>query len=49
MHFETQKANLQEAGKQPVLIPWQSYPAMQVDPAFADQLKGVGLTPTQRH
>jgi rhodanese-related sulfurtransferase len=40
--------DLQEAGKQPVLIPWQSYPAMQVNQAFPEHLKRAGLTPGHR-
>lgn len=37
--------DLTAAGKQPVLIPWQIYPTMQVDGAFVDHLRQVGLTP----
>ena len=33
------------AGKQAVLIPWQVYPAMQVNADFIGQLRGAGLTP----
>jgi rhodanese-related sulfurtransferase len=40
--------DLQEAGKQPVLIPWQSYPTMQVNQAFPEHLKRAGLTPSHR-
>jgi rhodanese-related sulfurtransferase len=32
-------------GKQPLLIPWQVYPSMQVNGAFAEQLRKAGLTP----
>ncbi len=39
--------NLNEAGKQTVLIPWQVYPAMQRNPSFEDKLKQAGLTPDQ--
>ncbi|WP_149541094.1 rhodanese-like domain-containing protein [Siccirubricoccus phaeus] len=35
-------------GKQVVLIPWQLYPSMQVNGAFAEQLKKAGLTPDSR-
>ena len=37
--------DLQAAGKQPVLIPWQIFPAMQVNGAFLDQFRAAGLTP----
>src|SRR5205085_7668189 len=37
--------DLSELGKQPVLIPWQVYPAMQVNRAFAEHLREAGLTP----
>jgi rhodanese-related sulfurtransferase len=40
--------DLAEAGKQPVLIPWQSYPAMQVNGNFADQLRQAGLKPESK-
>ena len=39
--------DLSAAGKQPVLIPWQSYPGMQVNAAFADHLQRAGLQPEQ--
>lgn len=35
-------------GKQPVLIPWQVYPTMQVNGHFADQLHKAGLTPLHK-
>lgn len=35
-------------GKQVVLIPWQVYPTMQVNGAFADHLAQAGLTPEHR-
>ena len=41
-------ADLSETGKQPVLIPWQVYPAMQVNGAFADHLRKAGLTPLNK-
>lgn len=37
--------DLSQAGKEPVLIPWQLYPAMQVNAAFPDHLRRAGLTP----
>jgi rhodanese-related sulfurtransferase len=37
--------DLAEAGKQAVLIPWQVYPAMQVNPQFVEHLKQAGFTP----
>lgn len=41
-------ADLSEAGKQPVLIPWQLYPSMQVNTAFTEHLRKAGLTPLNR-
>ncbi len=35
-------------GKQAVLIPWQVFPAMQVNPGFVDELKKAGFTPQHR-
>lgn len=35
-------------GKQVVLIPWQVYPTMQVNGAFAEHLAKAGLTPGHR-
>ncbi|MFC7609976.1 rhodanese-like domain-containing protein [Teichococcus aestuarii] len=40
--------DLGEAGKQPVLIPWQVYPSMQVNGAFPDHLRKAGLTPLNK-
>lgn len=37
--------DLQEAGKQAVLLPWQTYPTMQRNGSFEDQLKKAGFTP----
>lgn len=37
--------DLTAAGKQPVLIPWQVYPSMQVNGAFAEHLRRSGATP----
>ncbi|GGJ13238.1 rhodanese-like domain-containing protein [Neoroseomonas lacus] len=36
--------DLAAVGKQPVLIPWQIYPTMQVNGHFADHLHKAGLT-----
>jgi rhodanese-related sulfurtransferase len=36
--------DLSGLGKQPVLIPWQTYPTMQVNGAFADHLRRAGVT-----
>ena len=36
--------DLSEAGKQPLLLPWQVYPSMQVNGAFLDHLRKAGLT-----
>ena len=40
--------DLHAVGKQPVLIPWQVYPTMQVNAAFADHLRRAGLTGESR-
>jgi rhodanese-related sulfurtransferase len=32
-------------GKQPVRLSWQVYPAMTVDPGFADRLAAAGVSP----
>lgn len=37
--------DLAQAGKQPVLIPWQVYPSMQVNGAFPEHLHKAGVTP----
>ncbi len=37
--------DLSASGKQPVLIPWQVFPSMQVNQAFLDALRGAGATP----
>lgn len=39
---------LSPAGKQVVLIPWQIYPDMQVNPGFAQDLRAAGLTEGQK-
>jgi rhodanese-related sulfurtransferase len=36
--------DLAQAGKQPVAIAWQVFPAMQLNPGFIDQLKAAGFT-----
>jgi rhodanese-related sulfurtransferase len=40
--------DLSDAGKQPVLIPWQVYPTMQVNGTFMDQVRQAGLTPDNK-
>ncbi len=40
--------DLSETGQEPVLIPWQVYPSMQVNGAFADHLRQAGLTPEHK-
>ena len=40
--------DLDAAGKQTVLIPWQVYPAMQRNGTFEDDLKQAGLTPADK-
>jgi len=37
--------NLAEAGKQPVLVPWQVYPSMQINPNFMQAMRDAGATP----
>ena len=37
--------DLSPLGKQPVLIPWQVFPTMQKNHAFAEHLREAGLTP----
>jgi rhodanese-related sulfurtransferase len=39
--------DLEPVGKQAVLIPWQVYPAMQVNGAFVEHLKQAGLSPDE--
>jgi len=36
--------DLNAAGKQTLLIPWQVYPTMQRNPSFADNLRQAGVT-----
>jgi len=33
--------NLDSIGKKPILLPWQTYPAMQLNPTFAEELRRV--------
>ena len=40
--------DLSEVGQEPVLIPWQVYPTMQVNGGFADHLRQAGLTPEHK-
>ena len=40
--------DLSGTGQDPVLIPWQVYPSMQVNGAFADHLRQAGLTPEHK-
>lgn len=40
--------DLTEAGKEPVLIPWQMYPTMQVNGGFLDQLRQAGIAPEHK-
>ena len=40
--------DLAEAGKRPVLIAWQSFPSMQVNARFTEELRRAGLTPDHR-
>ena len=40
--------DLSGAGKQPVLIPWQIFPRMEVNASFIDQLRQAGFTPEHR-
>ncbi len=37
--------DLGAAGKQPILIAWQVYPAMNRNPSFEDELRNAGFTP----
>jgi rhodanese-related sulfurtransferase len=40
--------DLSEAGKQPVLIPWQVFPTMQVNGNFTEHLERAGATPDHK-
>src|SRR5688572_13893316 len=35
--------DLSAVGKQPILIEWQSYPAMTLNPGFGEQVKRAGI------
>jgi rhodanese-related sulfurtransferase len=37
--------DLSETGQEPVLIPWQVFPTMQVNTDFVAHMRGAGLTP----
>ena len=37
--------SLSAVGQEPVLIPWQVYPTMQVNAAFTDHLRRAGVEP----
>lgn len=40
--------DLTTTGKQPVLIPWQRFPSMQVNEGFVEQLREAGFKPEHR-
>ncbi|GAC1348435.1 MAG: rhodanese-like domain-containing protein [Acetobacteraceae bacterium] len=40
--------DLEAAGQEPVLIPWQFFPTMQVNDEFVDHLRKAGLTPEHK-
>ena len=40
--------DLSEVGKEIVLIPWQVYPTMQVNGAFAEHLRRAGASPMSK-
>ena len=40
--------DLSSAGQEPVLIPWQLFPSMQVNGEFVDHLQQAGIGPGQR-
>jgi rhodanese-related sulfurtransferase len=37
--------DLDSIGRQPILLAWQAYPAMQVNPTFAEELRRVVPSP----
>lgn len=37
--------DLSESGREPVLIPWQVFPSMQVNGAFVQHMRDAGLEP----
>jgi rhodanese-related sulfurtransferase len=40
--------DLQDTGNDPVLIPWQIFPTMQVNTDFVEHMKHAGLTPENK-
>ena len=40
--------DLSDVFKNPLLVPWQVYPTMQVNGAFAEHLRKAGLTPANK-
>ena len=40
--------DLSETGQDPVLIPWQVFPSMQVNGGFTEHLRQAGLTPENK-
>jgi rhodanese-related sulfurtransferase len=40
--------DLSGAGKQPLLVQWQAYPSMQVNPQFAQQVEAAGGAPGKK-
>jgi rhodanese-related sulfurtransferase len=40
--------DLEETGSDPVLIPWQLFPGMQVNGRFMDHVRNAGLTPENK-
>lgn len=40
--------DLGETGQEPVLIPWQVFPSMQINGGFVEHLKQAGLTPENK-
>ncbi len=40
--------DLSEAGQEPILIPWQLYPTMQVNADFVDHLRRAGVAPEHK-
>lgn len=37
--------DLRSLGKQPVMVPWAMYPAMEINPDFAAQVSAAGVAP----
>ncbi len=40
--------NLQATGKQPLMIPWQIFPSMQINTEFVEFMRQAGLTPAHK-